>query len=673
MSLSYRFTAATFAACLAATGGLTTLGQTTPEAPESSPTAPSVSNAIPPIIVQASRTGRTASEMPANVQVITSEEIARTGYQNVIDVLQKQAGLPVKNFSDNPATATIALRGFGESAHGRVLILLNGERLNNPDMSAPNLMRIPLHAVKRIEVIRGPQTVLYGDFAETGVINIITDTSVEAAPVTTVSATVGSYDTYAAHISKSGAFEDGVTYYAGADWDKTGGYRDNGDYTSWSLDAAVAKRWEKGQHLSLSTFYHDSEYGLPGTLTWRQFKNDPRQTTTPNDRAWFETWGLNLGGGTPIGDNGTIDANLSASRREAEARFIGTGYSIKNENEIDAFAFTPRYTHDSDIANHANRLTLGTDLRYETSDIYSRSIYSGMPSATAWDFDRSALSAYAQDEFFLTESLSVTLGARAERIHNRIASNAGTTSYSQTEKAYEAALLYRPVENAKLFARASRYYHAPFIDETVGWSGIPNTSLTPETGYCLETGAEITFLTEWTAGITLYEMRSSDEIYYNPVTYMNLNAPDDTRRRGVETALRWSREHVGGFGIAYDLVDSRFTEGIYKDNDMPLTPDHMLTVNGEVYILSGLAALGTARYVSSQTSGSDFANQAAKLDDYATLDLALRYEPEFLKGLRLIGGVDNVFDKEYAYCGFYGSSYYPANGRTWKLCAAYTF
>ena len=212
-----------------------------------------------------------------------------------------------------------------------MLILLNGERLNNPDMSAPNLMRIPLHAVKRIEVIRGPQTVLYGDFAETGVINIITDTSVEAAPVTTVSATVGSYDTYAAHISKSGAFEDGVTYYAGADWDKTGGYRDNSDYTSWSLDAAVAKRWEKGQHLSLSTFYHDSEYGLPGTLTWRQFKNDPRQTTKPMTVPWFVNMGPEPSGGTPIGDNGTIDANLSVSVREAEARFVGTATASKNE------------------------------------------------------------------------------------------------------------------------------------------------------------------------------------------------------------------------------------------------------------------------------------------------------------------------------------------------------
>ncbi|MDD4102944.1 MAG: TonB-dependent receptor, partial [Kiritimatiellae bacterium] len=628
---------------------------------------------LPPIIVQASRAGRTAAEIPANVTVVTADEIARAGHQNVLEVLQKQAGVPIKNFSDNPATATAALRGFGENAHGRVLILVNGERLNNPDMSAPNLMRIPIHSVKRIEVIRGPQTVLYGDFAEAGVINIITDTSIEAAPATTVSATVGSYDTYALHIGKSGAFEDGVTYFAGADWNKTGGYRDNGDYEAWGLDAALAKRWEGGQNASLSVFYHDSEYGLPGALNWQQFKNNPRQTLSPQDRAWFETWGLNLGGSTPLGADGTLSANLSASRREAESRFIGTGYSIKNDNDIDAYAFTPRYTHESDIAGHANRLTLGSDLRYETSDIYSRSVFAGFPSAYAWAFDRSALSAYAQDEFFITETLSLTLGARAERIHNRIASNLGTTSYSQTEKACEAALLYRPDDNAKIFTRVSRYYHAPFIDETVGWSGIPNTSLVPETGYSMEAGAEINVLEEWTASLTLYEMRTSDEIYYNPVTYMNINAPSDTRRRGLEAALRWARESVGSFGLAYELVDSRFTGGVYKDNDVPLTPDHMLTLNGEVYLLPNLAALGTARYVSSQAAGSDFDNQAVKLDDYATIDVALRYEPGFVKGLRLIGGLDNVFDKEYAYSGFYGSSFYPANGRIWKLCAAYTF
>ena len=663
-----RNTPAALAACLFATSALQAQ-----EAP--APTPPATN--LPPIIVQASRTGRTAAEMPANVQVITSEEIARTGHQNVMDVLQKQAGIPVKNFSDNPTTATVALRGFGENAHGRVLILVNGERLNNPDMAAPNLMRIPVHAIKRIEVIRGPQTVLYGDFAEAGVINIITDTSIDAKPVTTLSATVGSYDTYATHLSKSGVFEDGVSYFAGADWNKTGGYRDNGDYESWDLDASVAKAWKGGQTLSISTFYNDSEYGLPGALAWQQFKDDPHQTASPKDRAWFETWGVNLAGSTPVGENGKLDTNLSTSRRETDSRWITPSSASFYNTEIDTYSFTPRYSHDSEIAGHANTLTIGSDLRFDTStiDSHGRGVYYGYPYSYAnlWDFDRTSLAGYAKDEFFLTETLSLSLGARIEHFSDRISKKSGTTSESDVEKAYDAALLYRPSENVKLFTRVARYYHAPFIDEIFAGAGTPNTDLVPETGYSFETGAEVVIAKEWTAGLTLYELDSSDEIYYDPTRYMNINAPDDTRRRGLEGSVRWSREEVGSFGLAYDLVDACFTEGLYDGNSVPLTPHHMLTVNGEAYLAPELAALGTLRYVSSQNSGSDFTNTQKELDDYATLDLALRYEPRFLKGLKLIGGVDNVFGKEYAYCSYYGTSYYPANERTWKLCASYTF
>ena len=82
---------------------------------QETPATPPITTNLPPIIVQASRTGRTAADMPANVQVITSEEIARSGHQTVMDVLQKQAGVPIKNFSDNPTTAAVTLRGFGEA------------------------------------------------------------------------------------------------------------------------------------------------------------------------------------------------------------------------------------------------------------------------------------------------------------------------------------------------------------------------------------------------------------------------------------------------------------------------------------------------------------------------------------------------------------------------------
>ena len=621
---------------------------------------------LPPIIVQASRTGRTADEMPSHVQIITSDEIVRAGNQNLVDVLQKQAGIFVRDISGNPANAQVSMRGFGANSFGRVLILVNGERLNNPDMSSPNLLRIPIQSIKRIEVLHGSQTVLYGDYAEAGVINIITDLA-DTKPQTTLAATVGAYDTYAAHLGKTGLFDDGVAYRADADWNKTGGYRDNGDYEAFNLNAAVDKQWDDVRNLSLSTFYHDSEFGLPGSLTWKQFKSDPRQTTSPDDETKFESWGMNLGGGTHAGADGRVEANLTASRREAETEW--PKWKMRTESDVDSYAFTPRYILDSTLAGHDNRLTIGSDLRL---DRYS--------SATSkWDYDRTSTAGYIQDEYFFTDKLSLTLGARGERFYNRVQKPSKTTSYSDMESAYDAALLYRPVDAVKLFARGGSYYRAPFVDEVVSW-GTPNTGLKPETGYTLETGTEVALAKEWTASLTAYELITSDEIYYYTDARgsgQNINAPDDTQRQGAETSLRWSRQEVGGFSIAYDYVHAVFAEGEYDGNTFPMVPSHTVSLNGEVYATHDIAFLGGVHYVGEQYLDTDFANRQDELNAYATLDLAVRYEPSFLKGLRLLAGVDNVCDKEYAsyagYSSWSGPYYYPANARTWKLCAAYTF
>ncbi len=626
---------------------------------------------LPPIIVQASRTGRTAAEMPANVQVITSDEIARSGHQNVVDVLQKQAGVYIRDLSGNPANAQISMRGFGANSHGRVLILVNGERINNPDMSSPNLLRIPVQSVKRIEVLHGSQTVLYGDYAEAGVINIITDTSADTKPETTLATSVGSYDTYAAHLSKSGTFEDGVSYFAAADWNKSDGYRDNSNYESFNLDASVTKHWDDVRSFSVSTFYHDSSYGLPGSLNGHDFKSNPKKSTTPKDDSQLETWGVNLGGSTKLGEDGRLEANFTVSRRETDTRFVSL-HSYRG-SAVDSYAFTPRYILDSDIAGHANRLTIGTDVRLDQASIND--------NGKVWDFDRTSLAGYASDEFFLTEDLSLTLGARTERFFNRVSHRAGSESYQETEHAFDAALLYRPQEYIKLFARTASYYHAPFVDESVGWGGgAPNTDLVPETGYTLETGAELLLAKEWTLAATVYQTDTKNEIYYDPKAKTwgaNINAPDDTRRQGAETALRWIREDVASASLNYDYVHAFFTEGQYDNNTFPMVPRHTLTLNGEFYATHEVALLGGVRYVASQYLDSDLANKQEQLKAYGLLDLAVRYEPGCLKGLRLLAGVDNVCDKEYASYGGYstwsGNYYYPANTRTWKVCASYTF
>jgi iron complex outermembrane receptor protein len=676
MSLSHRFTAATFAACLAATG-LTTLGQTTPEAPESSSTAPSVSNAIPPIIVQASRTGKTSLQMPASVQVITAREIAESGYSSTAEVLEKQGGVTLRTLNSNPALTQLSMRGFGESSFGRVLVLVNGERLNNPDMSSPSLLRVPMTSISRIEIVRGPQTVLHGDFASAGVINIITDDAT-AEQQTTLGASVGAYDTYSAFVNTTGMFgEDGVSYRASADWEKSDGYRDNSDYETYQLNAALRKDFGENRFLSLSTFYHDAEYGLPGALSRERYHNAPRSSTTPRDRSELESYGIRLGGRTTVGADGMFDLNATASRRETDSRWLSATSQAFYGSEIDSYALQPQYAHDLRIAGHRSILTLGTDLRYDMTDFYSDFNSPFYTSLLDWEFNRASIAGYAQNEFFFTDDLSLTHGGRTEWFDNRVKNAASTTSYSKRESAVEAALLYRPTETSKVYAKAGRFYHAPFIDEIFAGAGTPNLALAPETGLNLEIGTEARIANEWLAALSLYHMDMDDEIYYDPAAFQNRNSPGDTRRMGLDAALRWSRDRVGSASLAYSAVRAKFDGGPYDDNRVPLVPTHTIGINGDYYLLHSLALMGGVRHVARQYLGSDFNNSARPLKGYTLVDCGLRYEPSFIEGLRVTLSVDNVFGRNYCdYAGwsnFSGDHYYPGRGRFWKVGATFTF
>jgi iron complex outermembrane receptor protein len=636
---------------------------------------------LPPIVVQASRTDKTTLQMPSAVQVITAGEIAAAGYSSTAEVLKKKGGVLIRTVNSNPALAQPALRGFGDNSFGRVLILVNGERLNNPDMSSPDLLRVPVGSISRIEILRGPQTVLHGDFASAGVINIITDDST-AEPRTTLGASAGAYDTYSAFANTTGAFgEDGVSYRASADWDKSGGYRDNSDYETYELNAALRKDFGENRFLSLSAFYHDADYGLPGSLPYARYRHAPRTTTTPRDRSELESYGLNLGGRSTVGADGYLDLHATASRRDIDSRWYGVSYgdpwTSLYSGEVDSYALLPQYVLDTALAGHRNILTVGTDLRFDTTEFSSdyRSTY--YTSLLDWDYDRASLAGYAQDEFFLTDALSFTLGGRAEWFDNRVRNAGSATSFSSREHALEAALLYRPTDASKVYAKAGRFYHAPFIDEIFAGAGVPNLALDPETGCNLELGAELRFAKEWLASLALYDMELEDEIYYDPAAYRNLNSPGDTRRLGLDAALRWSRDHVGTASLAYSAVRSEFTDGPYDGSLMPLVPRHTLSLAGEYYIVHDLAVMAGLRYVAEQVLGSDFNNQADRLKPYALVDCGVRYEPSFLDGLRLTLGVDNLFGKDYCdYAGwssYSGAYYYPARDRFWKIGASYTF
>jgi len=159
------------------------------------------------VVVTATGNAEEVRKIPAHVTVITAEEIAETGAVSIVDVLDGLAGINFRTSSGNPSQAAIDMRGFGENGFGRTLVLLDGRKLNRPDMSSVNWLQIPISNVERLEIIRGASSVLYGDCALAGVINIITKTG-SGKPEAEASIIAGSYGLHDERVSVSGSGKD---------------------------------------------------------------------------------------------------------------------------------------------------------------------------------------------------------------------------------------------------------------------------------------------------------------------------------------------------------------------------------------------------------------------------------------------------------------------------------
>ena len=127
------------------------------------------------VIVSSTRLKQTQSG--ASVSIIESKEITDSTAQDIPHALGQLHGVHNRDLYGNTSgvRATVDLRGFGAVATQNSLVLLDGRRLTDVDLAAVDFSNIPMSSIKHIEVIRGNAgSVLYGDGAVGGVINIVT-------------------------------------------------------------------------------------------------------------------------------------------------------------------------------------------------------------------------------------------------------------------------------------------------------------------------------------------------------------------------------------------------------------------------------------------------------------------------------------------------------------------
>ena len=133
-------------------------------------------NTLDPVIVSGSRFEENLNEVPANVKIITRDEIENSTSTNIPEILSQIGGLSVRgtNLGELGLGATVDMGGYGATANSTTLVLVDGQRINPIDSSEPPWASIPIDSIERIEILQGGASVQFGNGALGGVINIIT-------------------------------------------------------------------------------------------------------------------------------------------------------------------------------------------------------------------------------------------------------------------------------------------------------------------------------------------------------------------------------------------------------------------------------------------------------------------------------------------------------------------
>ena len=641
------------------------------------------------VVVTATRDNQETRKTPANATVITAEEINKSGATTLVEVLEKIEGVQFRSYSGNPAQSLIDLRGFGgDNPFGKTLVMLDGRRLNRPDMASASWMQIPINTVEKIEVIRGAGSVLYGDAAIGGVINIITKRG-KGAPQTNLALTAGSYNYHDEKVGVSGSTEK-LSYSFSGENQFAYGYRDRSKFAASGGGFNLGYDASSYVGVSLDGSFTKTNMEMPGTLTKAQMEQNSRQVQPghENDDASEDYQNLHGLINTVLGNFGRLDTDFYYGDKLIKSNFAS--YFPPNRYssyDIHTYGVAPKYILDKPIAAHANKFIAGIDYYHETLTLDKYSDKERTTKTNIVELEKNTLGFYLRDEFNVLPSLLLAGGYRTENasIKGKATTIAPFSNDFDTEKkhqaeAWEASLTYLLGRKSKVYTKYATVYRYPFLDEQASYysGGSFNMNIEKETGKSYEAGTVVYPLDNLKLGLTVYRIDMEDEISADPNTWILSNL-DKTRHTGIELNCRYIQKDYFTFYGNITYQKAFFNAGPNEDKEIPLVPNVMANANLEVSLPYNIFLNPQLHFIGDSFLANDYDNNAEKLKGHYRVDFFIYWRPE-IKGRKVVAfaGVANLTDEKYAGYGLdmapWGANvYYPAERLTVKGGISVTF
>mgnify|MGYP001820578534 FL=1 len=623
------------------------------------------------IVVTASAMEEPLNAVPRNMTVVTREDIEQAPSKNIVDLLNREAGINMRSLFGTDKQAVIDMRGMGATAASDVIVMVDGVRMNSPDMSGVDFSTIPLETIERIEIVRGAGSVIYGSGAVGGVINIVTRKGTPDTE-TRLYAAYGSYDTKDARAGVSGSVQD-LGFHLTAGYYDSDGYRDNSEFNKKDVAGVFDYFLTDVITLNLSGAYHKDEYGLPGPVGKQDVDSRKERTKTDYPEDDGKTTDKRVSGGFDMETDhwGSLRLNGGYRRRDNEYIVGYTPLLSKSDqtDEIEEKTRTMTLVYDKNYSLFQRAHTFQMGMDYAFTD-YVREEKPGGPRQNS---QMTSLGFFTNNHWSLSEKANLQWGYRVNRVDGKFRTdervsfgtvqrwvNGDTDHPDWRNKAYDVGLTYQLSSGLIVYTNYATHFRVPNVDELAE----AEPGLKPQEGTQVEAGGRMQVNDSMEATVTLFRITIEDEIYFSDI---NRNYDRDTVRNGIETDLKWYPNPSLFVWGNYSYTQATF-EG--DDANVPLVPSHKGSLGVEWEAVHGLTLSATGTYVGSRYDGNDVDNDRYdKLDAYQVLDTKATYRKN---GFKVFIGVNNLLDELYETSSF-SESYYPMPGRNYYAGAEMRF
>jgi vitamin B12 transporter len=591
--------------------------------------------ALPTVVISGTRTPEPASETGSAVTIITAEELEAKQIRIVSDALRAVPGVAVNRSGPVGTFTQLRLRG-AEANH--TVVLIDGMKINDPFSSEVDFAHLLSAQIDRIEVLRGPQSVLYGSEAIGGVISIFTkrgtagtqaEALLEAGSFATVNGGAslrGAADRFDYGLSLNALRTDGTNVSRFGSEDD--GYRNNTVFGS--------ARWQP-----------TSVFSLNATLRWR----DSRSQFDPQDFSFppGPTYGLIIDGDRET-DSKQLDARLRGQLSTLNGQLEHQFGLARSKTEADNFAngvFSSGSEGTRTLLDYQGSLRFGGSallqvmtlaVEQERLEFVNQGPTPTSAQNQSRDSDRTGLA--LEYRVRLPSQTALTLSGRSDR--NDLFEDATTYRFTVAQ----------PIGALKLRASAGTGVANPTFFELFGFipgSFDPNPNLKPEKSFGFDVGADLSVLGgAGQVSITYFDADLENEISgtFNSTTFRSstINLVGKSKRRGLEleTQLRLSSEW--SLGAAYTYTDSKQPDGQSEVR----RPRHIASASVSYSLPSQRGGLTLAVDHNGQQQDLDFTSFSTArvvLNDFTLVRLAGRYA--LTPRIDVTARIENALDQEY--------------------------